>query len=179
MLFGGPGVDPRTTFSFTFFTLPLSGDPWRSQRRQKTPADTKMTLKWTPRLTKKTTKPTPRLTKQLRKILSTTAQDNTTITSDAFDTLMHPCPSQRIMDPPIEGTVAGWPAGLLDKYHCRPPTINLMGKKHRHPKSRSLPVGMLESSTKVEMPLAMENNPTSPKEDAQKVLIYLLSQIST
>ena len=75
---------------------------------------TKMTLKWTPRLTKKTTKPTPRLTKQLRKILSTTAQDNTTITSDAFDTLMHPCPSQRIMDPPIEGTVAGWPAGLLD-----------------------------------------------------------------
>ena len=111
-------MDPRTTFSFTFFTLPLSGDPWRSQRRQKTPADTKMTLKWTPRLTKKTTKPTPRLTKQLRKILSTTAQDNTTITSDAFDTLMHPCPSQRIMDPPIEGTVAGWPAGLLDNKRC-------------------------------------------------------------
>ena len=112
-------MDPRTTFSFTFFTLPLSGDPWRSQRRQKTPADTKMTLKWTPRLTKKTTKPTPRLTKQLRKILSTTAQDNTTITSDAFDTLMHPCPSQRIMDPPIEGTVAGWPAGLLDNFDIK------------------------------------------------------------
>jgi hypothetical protein len=48
MLFGGPGVDPRTTFSSTFSTLPLSGDPWWAQGRQKIPAATKMTLKWRP-----------------------------------------------------------------------------------------------------------------------------------
>ena len=52
VLLGGPVVDPRTTFSLTFSTLPLSGDPWRAQGRQKTPKDTKMTLKWTLRLTK-------------------------------------------------------------------------------------------------------------------------------
>ena len=42
VLLGGPGVDPRTTFLFTFSTLPLSGDPWRAQGRQKTPTSPKL-----------------------------------------------------------------------------------------------------------------------------------------
>ena len=51
VLLGGPGVYPRTAFLLTFSTLPLSGDFWRAQGRQKTPTVTKMTIKWTPRLT--------------------------------------------------------------------------------------------------------------------------------